>query len=155
MVIRTYKRTFRIYKKARKHILVGFSENVKVYRIYNPVKNQVTTSRDVVILEKKKQEDKVNVCIENTDSVGESMEESVLKSEPSYQTSLSDSESEYLDVGDGRSNLQSAESSNTQITLQTERRQLIHQLQLLNRNVFGRKLSVMDMPICATVEMMK
>lgn len=38
-------------KKARKHILVGYSEHVKGYRVYDPVKNQVTTSRDVVVME--------------------------------------------------------------------------------------------------------
>lgn len=38
-------------KKARQHILVGYSEQVKGYRIYDLVKNQVTTSRDVVVME--------------------------------------------------------------------------------------------------------
>lgn len=38
-------------KKAHQHILVGYSEYVKGYRVYDPVKNQVTTSRDVVVME--------------------------------------------------------------------------------------------------------
>lgn len=38
-------------KKAQQHILVGYSEHVKGYRVYNPVTNQVTTSRDVVVME--------------------------------------------------------------------------------------------------------
>lgn len=38
-------------RKATKHILVGFSENVKGYRIYNPNTDDVTTSRDVIIHE--------------------------------------------------------------------------------------------------------
>lgn len=88
-------------KKSKKHILVGFPENIKGYRVYDPVKNQITTSRDVVILEKKKNEDTVTVCIENTDSVGELTEESVVKLEPINQPNSSDSESEYLEVDDG------------------------------------------------------
>lgn len=38
-------------KKSEEHILVGFSENVKGYRIYNPRKKTITTSRDVVVME--------------------------------------------------------------------------------------------------------
>lgn len=38
-------------KKARQHILIGYSEHVKGYRVYDPVKNQTTTSRDVVVME--------------------------------------------------------------------------------------------------------
>ncbi|CAH0719955.1 unnamed protein product, partial [Brenthis ino] len=52
------------------------------YRIYDPVKNLVTTSRDVVILEKKRNRDTV-------------MEESVVKLEPFESSS---SESDYRDV---------------------------------------------------------
>lgn len=37
--------------KSQKHILVGFSENVKGYRLYDPVKRHVVTSRDVIIQE--------------------------------------------------------------------------------------------------------
>lgn len=38
-------------KKARQHILIGYSEHVKGYRVYNFLKNQVTTSRVVVVME--------------------------------------------------------------------------------------------------------
>lgn len=37
--------------KSKKHILVGFSENVKGYRVYDPIKKCVVTSRDVIIHE--------------------------------------------------------------------------------------------------------
>lgn len=37
--------------KSKKHILVGFSENVKGYRLYDPIKRCVVTSRDVIIHE--------------------------------------------------------------------------------------------------------
>lgn len=83
-------------RKSKKHILVGYSENIKGYRIYDPTKNTVTTSRDVVILEQKTKQDTATVCIENTDSVGELLEESVVKLESTEQSSSS--ESEYLDV---------------------------------------------------------
>ncbi|KOB68780.1 Retrovirus-related Pol polyprotein from transposon TNT 1-94 [Operophtera brumata] len=48
--------------------------------------------RDVVILEKSQKEDTVTISVANTDSVGESMEESVVKLETLDQTSSSDSE---------------------------------------------------------------
>lgn len=38
-------------KKSVKHILVGYSEEVKGYRVYNPETDDVTTSRDVNIHE--------------------------------------------------------------------------------------------------------
>lgn len=38
-------------KKANKLIFVGYAENTKGYRVYNPVTNVVTTSRDIVIME--------------------------------------------------------------------------------------------------------
>lgn len=37
--------------KSKKHILVGFSENVKGYRVYDPTKRCVNISRDVIIHE--------------------------------------------------------------------------------------------------------
>ncbi|CAH2088806.1 unnamed protein product [Euphydryas editha] len=64
-------------RKAKKHILLGFSNDIKGYRIYDPVKKQVITSRDVVILEKTEKEKTATVSIERTNSVGESMEESI------------------------------------------------------------------------------
>lgn len=38
-------------KKAEKHYLVGYADNVKGYRLYNPKTNKVITSRDVTIME--------------------------------------------------------------------------------------------------------
>lgn len=40
-------------KKAEQYILIGFSENVKGYRLYDPRKNCVTVKRDVTVLEGK------------------------------------------------------------------------------------------------------
>lgn len=38
-------------KKAEKHILVGYDNNVKGYRLYNPKTKKIITSRDVIIME--------------------------------------------------------------------------------------------------------
>lgn len=38
-------------KKATQHILVGYGEDVKGYRLFNPTKNTIITSRDVIIFE--------------------------------------------------------------------------------------------------------
>ncbi|KAJ0169549.1 hypothetical protein K1T71_014734 [Dendrolimus kikuchii] len=38
-------------KKAGKYILVGYSENIKGYRLYNPETKKVITSRDVTVME--------------------------------------------------------------------------------------------------------
>lgn len=38
-------------RKAKEHILAGYSENVKGYRVYDPCKNCVTVRRDVIIME--------------------------------------------------------------------------------------------------------
>lgn len=83
-------------RKSMKHILVGYCDNVKGYRIYNPVKNQVYTSRDIIIQEKPKYPETVTVPLVSTDSVGELEEESVVKLEPLNKSNSS--ESDYLDV---------------------------------------------------------
>ncbi|CAG9132679.1 unnamed protein product [Plutella xylostella] len=79
-------------KKSMRHILVGYCDNVKGYRIYNPVNNQVSTSSDVVIQEKPKRPDTVTVSLESTDSVGELEEESVVKLGPLNDSSSSESD---------------------------------------------------------------
>ncbi|CAH2091005.1 unnamed protein product [Euphydryas editha] len=39
-------------KQSTECILVGFPENIKGYRVYDPVKRIITTSRDVIVMEK-------------------------------------------------------------------------------------------------------
>lgn len=48
-------------KKSEKLILVGYSDNTKGYRVYNPKNNTVTTSRDVVVLENEPQSNQVTI----------------------------------------------------------------------------------------------
>lgn len=48
-------------KKSEKLILIGFSETTKGYRVYDPKTGQVYTSRDVVIIEKCKEEVEIPV----------------------------------------------------------------------------------------------
>jgi len=69
-------------KKAVKGILVGFPEDVKGYRVYNPSTKDITTSRDVIIIENAKQTESM-VQIEEAeqsqsieDSVGDTLYES-------------------------------------------------------------------------------
>lgn len=50
--------------KSKKHILVGFAENVKGYRVYNPIKRSITMSRDVVVHEiTERKDDSVTVSV--------------------------------------------------------------------------------------------
>ncbi|GBP34018.1 Retrovirus-related Pol polyprotein from transposon TNT 1-94 [Eumeta japonica] len=70
-------------KKAVKEILVGFPEDVKGYRVYNPSTKDITTSRDVIIMENNKQIESVVQIEENKqsqfieDSVGDTSYESI------------------------------------------------------------------------------
>lgn len=63
-------------KKSVEHILVGYSENIKGYRLYNPIKKTLVTSRDVIFMEeeldteKKNQESAIWIPNEETPAVG-------------------------------------------------------------------------------------
>jgi hypothetical protein len=59
-------------KKATKYIFVGYPENVKGYRLYNPKTRQVTTSRDVIIMEKNQiNSDKSHIVVKENTKVPE------------------------------------------------------------------------------------
>lgn len=45
------EKRFKWDKKAMQHILVGYGEDIKGYRLYNPHKKTIVTSRDVVVME--------------------------------------------------------------------------------------------------------
>lgn len=51
-------------KKAERGILVGYPDDVKGYRVYNLKTKQITTSRDVIIVEKPLVADEVSVPIQ-------------------------------------------------------------------------------------------
>lgn len=57
-------------KKANKLIFLGYSDNVKGYRVYNPETNSVTISRDIVVMEKSA-ESTVNISLECKSSAEE------------------------------------------------------------------------------------
>lgn len=57
-------------KKAKELVLVGYAENVKGYRVYDPENNSVTTSRDIIIMEKQT-ENTVDIPVECTVSAEE------------------------------------------------------------------------------------
>ena len=91
-------------KKSEKYILIGYPENIKGYRIYNPRTKFVTTSRDIIIIEDKKESETVISINENKEekeddlnkiegspvSVGENIEED------KYDTLTEDSSEEYI-----------------------------------------------------------
>ncbi|CAH2109181.1 unnamed protein product [Euphydryas editha] len=52
-------------KKSVKCILVGYPDNIKGYRIYNPESKLITNSRDVIIIEKKLHNSNVTATVEN------------------------------------------------------------------------------------------
>lgn len=59
-------------KKSKKTILVGFSENIKRFRLYDLETKKVIISRDVIINEKLNKKDDIIIYSELSDSVGES-----------------------------------------------------------------------------------
>lgn len=65
-------------KKSVEHILVGYSENVKGYRVYNPATKTVSLSRDVIVMEQEKNEVSLPVTENRTvEDVSESEEENI------------------------------------------------------------------------------
>jgi hypothetical protein len=71
-------------KKSKKMILVGYSENIKAYRLYDLDNNSITTSRDVVVMEEEDENIKILIetkpetvmeQVESTEPVGETTDE--------------------------------------------------------------------------------
>ena len=83
--------------KSKKYILVGFSENAKGYRIYDPVKRCVTTSRDVVIQENTKRNCTNDSVV--TVSVGDSVQDSVQTDESETGRIIKSREEEIKEEG--------------------------------------------------------
>ncbi|CAG4978543.1 unnamed protein product [Colias eurytheme] len=85
-------------KKSEKCILLGYPENTKGYRLYNPETKKILTSRDVVIIEQEsKSECQMEVSSQSFDSVGEEVKINELNSESENTDS---SEDTFLDVVD-------------------------------------------------------
>lgn len=59
-------------KKAVKYILVGYPDNIKGYRLYNLETKQVTTSRDVTIMEKREITDNAQIVVQDRNDEQES-----------------------------------------------------------------------------------
>lgn len=62
-------------KKSKECILVGYPDHVKGYRYYNPQNNQISTSRDIVVIEEVNRNDLVEIKID--ESIPDSMEEKI------------------------------------------------------------------------------
>lgn len=104
-------------KKCEKCILVGYSNEVKGYRIYNPKSNDIITSRDVVILEKIETKNVVEVqknCSDEVNLVPVEEEDLTLQEdslEQSESLNTDDSDEEYVPCE--TNTLESSESSIT------------------------------------------
>ncbi|XP_041975763.1 uncharacterized protein LOC121730689 [Aricia agestis] len=76
-------------RKSEKCILVGYSNDVKGYRVYNPKTDVITTSRDVVILEKTEAENIMEVrenCSDEVSLVPVGEEDSTLQEDSLEQS---------------------------------------------------------------------
>ncbi|CAH2108768.1 unnamed protein product [Euphydryas editha] len=84
-------------KKAKKGILVGYVDGSKGYRVYDPVKNVITTSRDVIVVEKENttiavtEKENVNETSKGTDQPSSVGDDTLT----SHEKSTNDSDSEY------------------------------------------------------------
>ncbi|GBP49905.1 Retrovirus-related Pol polyprotein from transposon TNT 1-94 [Eumeta japonica] len=99
-------------EKARELILVGYAENVKGYRVYDPENNSVTTSRDIIIMEKA--ENTVDIPIECKDSAEDQEHEE--KEESSFNDTDIDDEKDITYVPDASSVSDTYDSSDTHST---------------------------------------
>lgn len=68
-------------KKAKKMFLVGYSENIKGYRLYDPVARDVTVARDVVIMENIDDRSTTTITIDESISHENAQEEETSESE--------------------------------------------------------------------------
>lgn len=101
MLIPTEKRR-KFDKKSKKMILIGFCENVKGYRLYDPITKIIVTSRDVIINEKLSNGSEVFDLILNEDnynevpaSVGDIDQSDILESSVEQNEASSVSSDEY------------------------------------------------------------
>lgn len=85
-------------KKSRKMILIGFSENVKGYRLFDPITKSIVISRDVIVNEKPFKSSEIfysslidDSCEETPVSVGDMSEDSSVEQSQVF----SDSSDEY------------------------------------------------------------
>ncbi|KAG5874328.1 hypothetical protein JTB14_018883 [Gonioctena quinquepunctata] len=82
--------------KSKRTILIGFGENTKGYRVYDPKVGSVSTSRDVVVIEKAEE---VPITI-NSETVGDNDTTGVIISEDTDTGSESEYSSVRNDEGD-------------------------------------------------------
>lgn len=84
-------------KKSEIHILVGYPDNVKGYRIYNPRNKTVTTSRDVIIMEHKQNTD-VTIPVQESFQRQSDTEEDIeeISSTDTSSSQLSDADTTFV-----------------------------------------------------------
>ena len=77
-------------KKSEKMILVGFSENIKGYRLYNKETKKVITSRDVIVIERDRKSISLLQGTTEPVSVGDSLQEKPLMNESLNEFEVAD-----------------------------------------------------------------
>lgn len=83
-------------KKAKKFLLVGYADNVKGYRLYDPVSQTITVARDVVVMEKENDSITTQIIVadgnaDKQDSVGEEQSRSKDKQDSAAEEQLRNS----------------------------------------------------------------
>lgn len=79
-------------KKSEKCILVGYPDNVKGYRVYNPRTKTVSTSRDVIIVENTLEtESKIVITEKSSEKLDKTQDASDVKKEDGRELSSADS----------------------------------------------------------------
>lgn len=93
-------------KKSNKCILVGFPENIKGYRVYDPETRSITTSRDVVIIEKESTYATMEIIDKGTQAPEcEDKEVSCSVGNENIKSSSESSSSDYEDAGEIKDDL--------------------------------------------------
>lgn len=75
-------------KKAGEYIMIGYADNTKGYRLYNPKTKSITTSRDVIVMEKIKNSDMIQAVVEDTVPVVQQEESAENQTVDPFDTTL-------------------------------------------------------------------
>lgn len=106
-------------KKSKKKILIGFCENIKGYRLYDPISKSVVISRDVIVNEKVSESKNFDILLDSDEqkelpsSVGD---ENEISSSESNEETEENSDNDYNPEDD----LLESDSSHDALSEQTE-----------------------------------
>lgn len=84
-------------KKAKELVLVGYAENIKGYRVYDPENNSIRTNRDVIIMEKYPTiNNTVDIPVECKSSAEEQKKEYIVSDDTDSEGEVEDGDSTYV-----------------------------------------------------------